>query len=355
MNKNLTVPENISIKEAMKQLDLTAEKVLLVVDEGGKLRGAISDGDVRRAILAGKKIDDSIENVFNTKPIFLYAGEAGEEAVKKILIEKKIELVPIVDREMRVLDFVTWDAVFRGERTQLTESVEKIDVPVVIMAGGKGTRMEPFTKVLPKPLIPIGEKTIAELIIDQFLACGVKDFYFTLNYKGDMIKAYFNSIERDYNVDYVYEDDFYGTAGCLKLLDDVIKGTFILSNCDILVRANYAKVLEFHRQNESELTVLSAIQHYQIPYGVIRFGKNGAISEIQEKPEHTFTINTGVYFVNRECLDLIPEGKIFHMTDLIEDLMKAGRGVYTYPVNANDYVDIGQWDEYRKTVSRMVV
>jgi predicted transcriptional regulator len=159
MNKNLTVPENISIKEAMKQLDLTAEKVLLVVDEGGKLRGAISDGDVRRAILAGKKIDDSIENVFNTKPIFLYAGEAGEEAVKKILIEKKIELVPIVDREMRVLDFVTWDTVFRGERTQLTESVEKIDVPVVIMMpAARAPGWSPSPKCYPSRSFRSGRK-----------------------------------------------------------------------------------------------------------------------------------------------------------------------------------------------------
>jgi NDP-sugar pyrophosphorylase family protein len=229
------------------------------------------------------------------------------------------------------------------------------NTPVVIMAGGKGTRMEPFTKVLPKPLIPVGEKTIAELIIEQFHEYGIDEYYFTLNYKGEMIKAYFQSIDRNYTVKYLYEDDFYGTAGCLRLLGEDIQETFFLSNCDILVKADYSQVLEFHKINNSELTVLSAMQYYQIPYGVIRFGKNGVIKEIQEKPEQAVTINTGVYVINRTCLDLIPEGRVYHMTDLIGDLMRGGRNVFTYPVSSNGYIDIGQWDEYRKTVGKLML
>ncbi len=339
----------------MKQLDLTAEKVLLIVDEQNRLIGALTDGDVRRAILSGKSIEDSIGGIFNPRPVFLYSDSVTEEEISRILVEKKIELVPVVDKGMHVIDFITWDGFFRQEKEPIQRHIDKIDIPVVIMAGGKGTRMEPFTKVLPKPLIPIGEKTIAELIIDQFIPFGVIDFCLIINYRGDMIKAYFNSIEHRYNITYIEEADYYGTAGALKLLEKTIGDKFILSNCDVLVRANYSKVIDFHMKNKADLTVLSSMQHHQIPYGVIKFGKNGAISEIQEKPEQTFTINTGMYVVNRECLSLIPTREIFHMTDLLEKLIKSGRNVFTYPVNTADYIDIGQWDEYRKTVGKLVV
>jgi len=351
--KNLTITENITIKEAMKQLDLTAEKVLLVVDNEKKLIGTLTDGDVRRGILSGRSLEDSIDDIYNTSPSFLYDDTVSAETVKHILLEKKIELLPVVDRKKHVVDYITWDSIFSSEETRVIDDAKKINIPVVIMAGGKGTRMEPFTKVLPKPLIPIGDKTIAELIMEQFALYGVDTYYYTLNYKGEMIKAYFNSIDHDYTIHYVHEEDFLGTAGSLKLLENDLPGTFILSNCDIIVRADYSEVLQFHIDNKSDLTVLSAVQHHQIPYGVIKFGKNGIIESIEEKPEHSFTINTGVYFINSDCLELIPGGKFFHLTELIEKLIDNGKKVYTYPVNTNDYIDIGQWDEYRNIISKV--
>ena len=353
--KNLTIKNNISIKEAMKYLDKTAEKVLLVIDEESKLKGTLSDGDVRRAILSGKSLENSINDIYNSNPTYLYLDDFSRDEAKKILLNKKIELIPLININKQVVDYITWDGIFGTDGDALIENDKKINIPVVIMAGGKGTRLEPFTKILPKPLVPIGDKTIAELIMEQFAMFGVNDFYYTLNYKGDMIKAYFNSIEHTYNIKFVHETEFLGTAGSLKLLESELKGTFILSNCDILVKADYSDVLRFHMENNSELTVLSAIMHHKIPYGIVSFGDKGAITGIQEKPEHSFTINTGVYLINSECLKLIPENSFYHLTDLIEELLKRNRKIFTYPVNTDDYVDIGQWDDYRNIVNKLMV
>jgi NDP-sugar pyrophosphorylase family protein len=180
----------------------------------------------------------------------------------------------------------------------------------------------------------------------------VDEFYFTLNYRGEMIQAYFNSISHSFNLHFVFEEDFYGTAGSLRLMPKKINETFIVSNCDILVKADYADVLQFHMTNNADLTIMSAFQHHKIPYGVIDFRENGIVTKISEKPEKTVAINTGVYVVNRDCIEMIPENVVFHMTDLIEKLIKNGKKVCTYPVNSDDYEDIGQWDEYHKTVRK---
>ena len=168
-----------------------------------------------------------------------------------------------------------------------------------------------------------------------------------------MIRAYLDGLERNYTVEYAWEKDFFGTAGSLTLVRDQIKAEVIVSNCDIIVKANYLDVLQFHRQNAAALTIVSAIQHHAIPYGVIDFLPGGIVSSIREKPEFTVNINTGVYILSRACLDLIPEGRFFHMTDLIDLLLKAGELVVTYPVNENDYIDIGQWSEYHSAIQRM--
>ncbi len=165
-----------------------------------------------------------------------------------------------------------------------------------------------------------------------------------------MIKAYFKGIEKDYEVDFIKEKDFFGTAGSLKLLEKKIDDTFIVSNCDIIVKANFENVLALHKERNASLTILSSVQHYEIPYGVINFKDGGEVVNIQEKPEYTFTINTGVYILNNDVLDFIPDDTHMDMTDLIEILTEKGKKVLTYPVNEKEYLDIGQWKEYKKVL-----
>lgn len=342
-----------TIKSALKRLDLTAEKVLIVIDGEGRLLGTLTDGDIRRCILKGLDLEAAVEQAYNPRAINLPAAGFDKKKAQELMLSKKIELIPLVDEEKRVIDYVVWDALFSEGDTR-REKAGRIDMPVVIMAGGKGARLDPFTRVLPKPLIPIGDKTILELIISEFQRFAVSDFYLTLNFKGEMIKAYFDGLQKDYRVHYIWEKDFFGTAGSLRLLADVLTAdTFIVTNCDILVKAKYDEVLKFHQENRAMITLLGSIQHFTIPYGVLQFRNGGEVTGILEKPEHSATVNTGVYVMERSALQYIPENRQFHMTDLIDHLISLGQRIYTYPVNEKDYLDIGQWKEYKYAIERL--
>ncbi|MCM8774158.1 MAG: sugar phosphate nucleotidyltransferase [Candidatus Omnitrophica bacterium] len=352
MEKEIFILPKESIKEALKKLDRTAKKVLLVVDKKNKLLGTLTDGDIRRYILKGKSLEDNLEEVYNRNPKYIEEDNFSIESARELFIKHRLELLPIVDSRKRVVDFLLWSQVFSEKEPPLLNLLP-LDVPVVIMAGGKGGRLDPFTKVLPKPLIPIGDKPIIELIIDEFKRWGAKEFYLILNYKAEIIQSYFEGMNRDYKLHYIREKDFLGTVGGLSLLEDIIDKVFIVSNCDVIVKADFGKVVKFHKDNNVWLTILSSVQHYKIPYGIIKFKKKGKVTEIVEKPEQTFIINTGVYVIDREALKFITKGSPVEMNELIMCLLKNKRKVVTYPVNENDYIDIGQWEEYKKSVEKI--
>jgi dTDP-glucose pyrophosphorylase len=352
MDQNLFIQTSESIKHALKKLDISSKKTLLVVDPDGRLLGTLTDGDIRRAILAGIGLEKEIASIFHKNPFSFTSTQYSVEKAREIFLKEQIELIPIVGEDRKVIRFVTWDMAFSGQAAP-ERTAAPIDIPVIIMAGGKGTRLAPFTHVLPKPLIPIGDKTVIEVIIDEFSRFGISKYYLTLNYRGEMIKAYFDGLAKAYTVDFLWEEQFSGTAGSLTLAADVVGDRFIVSNCDIIVKADYADVLAFHEKQNAFLTVMSSIQHYVIPYGIIEFQPGGEITRITEKPEYTFPINTGVYILNKECLGYIPKNRVFHMTDLIAAIIRDKKKVFTYPVNENEYVDIGQWDEYQKAVNKL--
>jgi len=354
--KEITIPANISVKEALKKIDLCAIKVVFVIDDNDLLLGSLTDGDTRRFILSGGNIESSIDGVFNEKPFSLTENNFSNEELKQAFTQRKIEVIPIVDKNGIYKSYYTWDSVLGKSDAFINfDSSALNNIPVVIMAGGKGTRMKPFTDILPKPLIPIKEKPIMDWIIEQFFKYGAQQFYATLNYKGKMIEAYYASIDKKYKIGFKWEDDFFGTAGSLKLLINDISGTFIVSNCDIIVKANYEDIIKFHNESKAMMTVVSSIQHHQLPYGVLEFGENGVITNILEKPEYTHAINTGVYILEKQCLDLIPDNKFFHITHLMEALIAEGKKVITYPVNENDYIDFGQWEEYTSAVENFTL
>ena len=350
--RNILIYEDESIKSTLKKLDKTAAKVLSVVDGKDRLIGTITDGDIRRYLLKGRSLEDDIKEVYNKKPTFLTEGDVSMEEVKQLFIKNKIDLIPVVDKKHRVVDFITWDKAFSGDKTDVF-NMGKLDIPVVIMTGGKGQRLEPLSKIIPKSLIPIGEKPVIEIIIDRFKKHGIREYYLTLNYKGKMIESYFDTIEKDYKLHYVWDKECSGTASSLKLLEEDISDNFIVSNCDVLVQADFSEVVELHKQQGASLTVLSSIQHHKIPYGVVEFKEAGVVTDILEKPEYTFTINTGIYILRKDALEFIPENSHFDMTDLMKVLIKNNKKVITYPVNESDYIDIGHWEEYEKVVEKL--
>ena len=335
------------MKDAMEQLDKTAEKVLLVVDEQERLLGSLTDGDIRRHILKNKAIIEPIEGVYNAKPFFVYERDYNKDELKRLLADYKLNLIPILDEEKVVKNYVTWEDVFGNS---LAKENRIINAPVVIMAGGKGTRLEPFTKVLPKPLIPVGDKTVVDLIIERFCKYGINEFYFTINHMAKIMRAYFEEKTHEYSVGFAQEEEFRGTAGSLKLLKDKLATPFFVSNCDIIIEADYFDIYDFHLHNNYDITLVASTKQFNIPYGICELNKNGSLEKIREKPEYNFLVNTGLYVLKPEILSLIPDHGIFHITHLMEKIQKQGGSVGVYPVSDNAWIDVGQWAEYRNAL-----
>lgn len=354
LKKNLCINKSITVIEAMKKLDQTAEKVLFVVNSKNQFLGTITDGDIRRHILKGKGLKSNISAIYNAEAVYLDKKQFSVDTVRELLLKDKIPVLPIVDKDLKVIDYVTWECVY-SDTEEYIKKPKSLGIPVVIMAGGKGTRLEPFTKILPKPLIPLGETPIIEIIMDGMKLQGIDDFLLTLNHKGEMIEAYLSSSKKGYNYQLIWEQEFLGTAGSLKLCEDKLKDHFIVTNCDVIVKADLEEVLSHHIKQKALLTIVSAIQHYKIPYGVIDFKEHGQVVSINEKPEYSFTVNTGCYFLSKEALKYIPKNKFFHMTDLIDTLLNNNEKVAAYPINEGEYIDIGQWEEYKQAVNRIVI
>ena len=346
----ISIGLGVTVKEALKKLDRGGQRTLFVVDGRKKLLGLVTDSDIRRHMLRNGLLTDSLKKCYNSKPTVM-GMDYDIAQVKEIMLSHKWELIPIVDSKGRLEDFLSWERVFDDS---VTKRADKIGIPVVIMAGGKGTRLAPFTHILPKPLIPIGERPVIEVIMDRFNDFGVDNFFLTINYKGDMIKSYFENSACPYKINYIREKKFLGTAGSLRLLPKRAGQTFFVSNCDVIVETDYADVLEYHRENGNAITLVGSIQHYRIPYGVLNYGKGGKLKTIKEKPEFDMTVNTGLYVIERSALEHIPKAKQFDMNELINVLLKEKESVGVYPVSEKSYVDIGQWEEYKKSMDKLV-
>lgn len=342
--QDICVEEGVTVGESIMKLDSAGKKVLLVTKEH-RLTGIITDGDVRRWILKKGAFDADVSKMMHKDPRVVKKGE--HEKAKNIMIDMQLVAVPIVDENNIPIDIIFWhDIVGEPER-----KYNEIEVPVVIMAGGKGTRLYPYTDILPKPLIPIGQTTILERIIDSFYKNGCKEFWLTLNYKKNLIKAYLDDKDKEYKVNYVEEESFLGTCGSIKLLENKIAGSFFVSNCDVLIDVDYAELLNYHQKNENELTVVTSLKHMQMPYGVIELNEGGAIHRIIEKPSYSCNINTGIYVMEASIIKYIPENQVFHMTDLMNRLLNENRKIGAYPITEQRWQDMGEIGEMRKMIS----
>ena len=345
--KDITIHPKATIKEAMEALDKTAEKVLLVVDENKVLIGCLTDGDIRRYILKGRDLTSVIEDAYKANPVFVFQEDYNLEKIKAVFLKNKIDVIPILGQDRKVVDFITWEKAFGNNRKS---EEQKLNIPVVIMAGGSGTRLEPFTKVLPKPLIPVGEKPVIDHIIDRFRAYGASEFYLTIHHKSKILRAYFEEKCPDYSIGFAEEDEPRGTAGSLKLLKGKLNKPFFVSNCDIIIEADYADIFRFHTKNGYDITLVASAKQYNIPYGICELNDSGSLERIQEKPEYSFLVNTGLYVLNPSVIDLIPDNGLFHITHLMDKIKENNGTVGVYPVSEKAWIDVGQWAEYRNAL-----
>ena len=338
---DICIKKTQTIRDVMSQLEQTGKKILYVLEDE-ILIGVITDGDVRRYLLNGGGMDDLAASAMNRHPI---TAKSRKEALQ-LLRKATIFAVPIVEENGKVLDFVLDPGLVK-------QSYEKLRLPVVIMAGGKGTRLDPYTRVLPKPLIPVGELPIIEHIMQQFQQYGCEDFHIIVNYKKQLLKAYFNEVEKHYQVNWYDEDQPLGTGGGLSLLKGKIHETFFFSNCDTLLRSNYADILKFHKESKNTVTMIGAYKKITLPYGVIEMETGGVIRQIREKPELSFLTNTGIYIVEPEVLEDVQDNVPIDFPDIIEGQRQKGQKVAVYPVREDNWLDMGQLTELENMRQRL--
>ncbi len=332
------INEKETVIEAMRKIDEVARKILFVTVEG-KLVATITDGDIRRWILKSGDLNVSIDNVANYSPKALTID--GGIDPQKYMADNKIEAVPLLNASGEVERIVFWTK-------EEVNVYKRMNVPVVIMAGGLGTRLYPYTKILPKPLIPIGDIPIIEHIMDRFYDQGNENFLIIVNHKKNMIKAYLNDLEKGYSIEFVDEDTPLGTGGGLSLLKNRFSQPFILTNCDILIESDYEKIYAHHKTSGNFITMVCSLKNIRIPYGVIEVNEDGTIGNIKEKPEFPMLTNTGMYVVDNSVVENLKENERIDFPDIIENYRKQGKKIGVYPISEKSWLDMGQLEELYK-------
>lgn len=335
------VLETSTVRDVMAKIARNNRGIVFVC-ENGKLLATVTDGDIRRYLLTGGGLDDKIAKAAHYSPVYAY--EEDRENAETIMKKAVIMALPVVDRHLKLQEVI-----FLNHFKFSPSTTVNLNVPVIIMAGGKGTRLKPFTDILPKPLIPLEEKTITEHIMERFGEYGCAPFYMIVNYKKNFIKSYFSDNEKKYDLIFVDEKEFLGTAGGLKLLQGRVKGDFFVSNCDIMIEADYQDILAYHRERQCMITMVCAKKNYRIPYGTVEADEKGYVKTMQEKPGLTYNVNTGLYVVNEKFLEKITEGFTADMTDLINKCLVQKETVGIYLIDEEQWLDIGQIEELQRT------
>lgn len=343
--EDLLIEKDAIIIEAVERLEKVRCKVVYVVDNG-KLIASISDGDVRRYTLGEGDTGLSVEHIENNKPTFL--NHYDRNKIDKLFQATEVYSVPIVNYNGEIVEVV-----FRNGR-RIRKSFE-LNCPVVMMAGGKGTRLYPYTKILPKALIPIGEIPISERIIDNFVDYGCRHFYVIVNHKKKMIQSYFEGLDKPYEIEYVEEETYLGTGGGLYLLRDRIEEDFFLVNCDIIIDADYSEIYNYHKKNYNYITIVAAKYKHVVPYGVLSLDAGGNCVELTEKPESNYLINTGMYMVQPDLISTMPQNEMISFPEIIERCKAEGKKIGAYVIEESAYMDMGQLEELDRMKDKLRV
>ncbi|MGE7599313.1 nucleotidyltransferase family protein [Lysinibacillus fusiformis] len=330
------VNQNHTLLETMKIIDDSSLQFAVVVDEEQHLLGTVTDGDIRRGILRGEGLDVKITSIMNPNPITAKSGQRYHK-YKQLMKSKMLKQLPIVDENNRIINILFADNI----ETTLNKNT------VVLMLGGLGTRLRPLTNDTPKPMLRVGNKPILETIIEGFKQYGYTNFIFSVNYKKEVIQDYFQNGEAfDVTIEYIEEDKKMGTAGALSLLKKRPTKPFFVMNGDLLTQINFDQLMQFHMEYESVATMCVREFEYQIPYGVIETNGTDLVT-IKEKPIHRSFVNAGIYLLNPDVLDYIPQDEFYDMPSLFEKLIEKNSKTSVFPIREY-WLDIGQIDDFNK-------
>jgi dTDP-glucose pyrophosphorylase/predicted transcriptional regulator len=335
--KNILLKPTSTIKEALKIIDSGAMQIALVIDEGEKLLGTVTDGDIRRGLLNNLSLDDSIEGIIFKTPT-VCSIEDTKEKIIEIAISKKLHQLPIVDNDGKLVGIEEIDELLKP-KTKTNK--------VVLMVGGLGTRLRPLTDNTPKPMLKVGNKPILETIIGNFKKYGFVNIVLCVSYKAEIIEEYFkDGLEFGVNIEYIHENKRMGTAGALSLIRDKLDKSFFVMNGDLLTNINFDNMMQYHLHNSSLATMGVREYDFQVPYGVVNVhGEN--ILSIEEKPVHKFFVSGGIYVLSSDVLDFIPDDEFYDMPTLFEKVIEEKLKSISFPIHEY-WLDIGRIEEFEK-------
>ena len=325
-----------TIRDSLRVLDdLAKDAMSFVVDEQDKLKGSLTEGDVRRGLINGAELEQPVDDIIQQSPKFI---RKGEQDIKKVIEyrEKSFTIIPVLDNDDRVVNVINFG-----------ELKSYLPIDVVVMAGGKGTRLRPLTENTPKPLLKVGEKPILEHNIHRLSLFGVDDFWVTVNYLGDQIEEYFgNGNGKNHNIQYVWEQEPLGTIGAVSKIDNFVQNYVLVTNSDILTNIDYEDFFLRFMEEDADFAVVTIPYKVDVPYAVLET-TNGHVISFKEKPTYTYYSNGGIYLMKKEICKRIPKDTFYDTTDLMEDLIADGKKVLSYPLSGY-WLDIGKPEDFEK-------
>jgi len=332
--KRALLSTTCSLEDAIRNLDETALRIVLVIGDDGRLQGTVSDGDIRRGLLKGLTLNESLASVLRRAPLVV-PTQCSRDTVRHLMVANKIQQIPVVDESHRVIGLHVWDKVsVSPDRDNL----------MVIMAGGKGVRLRPHTDNCPKPLLPVAGKPMLEHIIERAKLEGFSRFVLAIHYLGDMIEDHFGDGKNlGVKIDYLREEAPLGTAGALSLLTSLPEEPFVVTNGDVLTDIRYGELLDFHARYDSVATMAVRVHEWQHPFGVVHIqGVN--IVGIEEKPVTRSLINAGVYAISPDALEFLTKGRNCDMPTLFQRMKESNERIVAYPMH-EPWLDIGRHDD----------
>ena len=346
MNSTIIYDKKIKLSNIITKLDNSRSKTLFVLNKKRVLIGVISDGDIRRCIIKNKGLNFIIDDVINYEPISVIQNVTFEK-LDFLFKNFSLKAIPILDKNKKIKKILHLSEL---HKMNFPQSLKKsIKISAVIMAGGQGTRMKPFTEILPKSLIPLGGKPILSKILDNFISTNVTNIFVSINSSSRILKAFYSN-EKSKKIKFIEETKPLGTIGSLRLMKKKLTKNFFITNCDTLVRCDYSEIIDFHNKNKSVLTVVGCEIDQTIPYGICKIDKkNNNLTEIIEKPKNKFITNTGFYVANKSIIDLIPKNKKFDMDQLINLILNNNLKVSLYKITQNQWMDLGNWKQYNES------
>lgn len=337
MNQKYIIKKDWTLLDALSRInDIgSGPLVLFVVDDEQRMVGTITDGDSRRALIAGASVNDKAEKVMHRNFNYMTIDNITNVNEIKRQKELKMKLIPVLDADHHIVDIIDLD-----------RYKTRLPIDAVLMAGGKGERLRPLTEKKPKPLLPVGNKAIIDHNIDRLISYGIQHINVTVNYLKEQIEEHYQEPRNSVKIQTVREPKFLGTIGSIKFVPSFYNDTVLVMNSDLLTNIDYEDFFLHFKEYDAEMSVAAVPYNVSIPYGILDLdGRN--IKGLLEKPQYNLYANAGIYLIKRRALDEIPDGEFFNATDLVEKLISEGKSVIRYPLNGT-WIDIGNPQEYQK-------